>query len=87
MMRLDAAPPLMLFSAVLSVCSGCAAHEQILKAPSSGFVWVQFGTDNHGCALFTKKATTAQVLVDTAIWYRNAQGKYTLDAHSCAPPK
>lgn len=86
-MRMDLIFPVAALTAIFLACSGCAAQDREPEAKSPGFVWIQVGTDSQGCALFTKKSTSPQVLVDTAIWYRNAQGKYTLDAHSCAPQK
>jgi hypothetical protein len=73
------------FAITLWVCSGCAAHETATDAKSSDFIWVQVGTDRQGCALFTKKHTAPNIVVDSAIWYRDAQGRYVLDARSCTP--
>jgi len=66
----------------LFFCGGCAmANHEEDKAQS--FKWVQVGSNERGCAMFTKQANSPAVAVDAAIWYRDADGNFVLDANSC----
>lgn len=68
----------------LFFCGGCAmANHEEDKA--QGFKWVQVGSNERGCAMFTKQATSPDMVVDAAIWYHDANGNFVLDANSCVP--
>lgn len=76
--------PLIVALLASSSCTTQASHRQ---ADEPDFVWVRVGTNPQGCAQFAKKATQPNRVADTAIWYRDAQGRYVLDAGACAPEK
>lgn len=67
-----------------TLLSGCAISA-IPDEANPGFEWVNVGTNANGCSMFTKKSTTPNVVVDSAIWYLDANGHYVLDANSCIP--
>jgi hypothetical protein len=65
-------------------CGGCVMAQQGDIA-STGFEWVLVGTNERGCEMFTKQSTSPNVVVDSAIWYLDANGNYTPDANACVP--
>lgn len=67
-----------------TLLSGCAVGA-LPDGNGQGFEWIAVGTNEHGCTMFTKKATSPRVVVDSAIWYLDANGCYVANADACAP--
>ncbi len=72
-------------SLALLSCGGCVSATQVGHESSAGFKWVAVGLNEHGCQMFTKQSTSPDVIVDSAIWYLDANGHYVLDASACVP--
>lgn len=71
--------------ATLPACGGCTPQTPPQAAESADFAWVRVGTNAQGCTQYTKRSIIPGRVADTAIWYRDAEGRYVLDAHACAP--
>lgn len=89
-MRLDAPTPrLSLLGFAILLCCGCSVDQPSTRAGQTDtaldFVWQRVGTTPGGCAMYTKKPVAQHIIVDNAIWFRNAQGQYVLDEHACSP--
>ncbi|MFO7581897.1 hypothetical protein [Guyparkeria sp.] len=48
-------------------------------------IFVPVGVDSRGCTQYTKKPTREGIAVDAAIWYRDKDGNFVLDASQCEP--
>jgi len=71
---------------VLSL-AGCAQEPDAeqTRPDERGFEWQAIGKDPEGCERFIKKPIREGVMVDQAIYYRDAEGNYTVDRQACAP--
>jgi hypothetical protein len=70
--------------ASITLLSGCAVTA-LPNVGNNGFKWMSVGTNAQGCEMFTKQSTSPNVVVDSAIWYRDTNGHYTLNADTCVP--
>ncbi|MFW6322486.1 MAG: hypothetical protein ACOC02_02540 [Guyparkeria sp.] len=48
-------------------------------------IFVPVGVDSRGCTQYTKRPTREGIAVDAAIWYRDKDGNFVLDASQCEP--
>lgn len=48
-------------------------------------IFVPVGVDPRGCTQYTKRPTREGIAVDAAIWYRDKDGNFVLDASQCEP--
>ncbi len=50
-------------------------------------IFVPVGVDSRGCTQYTKRPTREGIAVDAAIWYRDKDGNFVLDASECEPER